>query len=85
MRSLQENENRWMEEKSQGEKTEMVRENGGSTGRDSRKGCIEVRVIQLRPTTRETQNHLDFQSKRKLKRNEPFLAWGREPRNYNDI
>ena len=74
-----------MEGKSHGEKTEVVRENGEDTGRDSGKGCIEVRVIRLRPTTRETQNHLDFQSKRKLKRNEPFLAWGREPRNYNDI
>ena len=47
-------------------------------------GCIEERVIQLRPTTRETQNHLDFQSKRKLKRNEPFLAWDREPRNWDN-
>ena len=28
------------------------------------------------------RNHLDFQSKRKLKRNRPFLAWGREPRNW---
>ena len=61
-----------MEEKSRGEKTEVLRENGESTGRDSSQGCIEVRVIQLRPTTKETQNHLDFQSKRK--RNEPFLA-----------
>ena len=36
----------------------------------------------LRPTTREAQNHLDFQSKRKPKRNEPFLAWCWEPRNW---
>ena len=56
-----------MKEKSHGEKIEEVRENGESTGRDSGQGCIEERVIQLRPTTRETQNHLDFQSKRKLK------------------
>ena len=63
-----------MEEKSHSEKTEVVREYGESTGRDSGQGCTKVRVIQLRPTTRETQNHLDFQSKRKLKRNEPFLA-----------
>ena len=71
-----------MEEKSHSEKIEMVRENGKSTRRDSSQGCIEVQVIQLRPTTRETQNHLDFQSKRELKRNEPFLAGGREPRSW---
>ena len=63
-----------MEEKSHGEKIEVVLENGESTGRDSGQGCIEVRVIQLHLTTRGTQNHLDFQSKRKLKQNEPFLA-----------
>ena len=45
-----------------------------STRRGSGQGCIEVRVIQLRLTTRETQTYLDLQSKRKLKRNEPFLA-----------
>ena len=60
--------------KSHGEKIEVVWENGESTGRVFGQGCIEVRVIQLCPTTRESQNHLDFQSKRKLKRNEPFLA-----------
>ena len=43
-----------MEEKSHGEKIEVVREYGESTGRDSGQGCTEVRVIQLRPTTRET-------------------------------
>ena len=63
-----------MKEKSHGEKIEVVREYGESTGRDSGQGCTEVRVIQLRPTTRETQKHLDFQSKRKLKRTESFLA-----------
>ena len=68
-----------MEENSHSEKIEMVRENGKSTRRDSSQGYIEVQVIQLRPTTRETQNHLDFQSKRELKRNESFLAGGREP------
>ena len=71
-----------MEEKSHGVKIQMVRENGESTGRDSGQRGIDVLVIQLRPTTKETQNHLDFQSKRKLKRNQPFLAWGREPRNW---
>ena len=71
-----------MAEKSHGEKIEVVRENDESTGRDPGQGCIKVRIIQLRPTTRETQNHLDFQSKIKLKLNEPFLAWGREPRNW---
>ena len=63
-----------MEEKSHGEKIEMVWENGESIGKDSGQGYIEVRVIQLCPTTKETQNHLDFQRKRKLKLNEPFLA-----------
>ena len=57
-----------MEEKSHGEKIEVVRENGESTGGDSGQGCIEVWVIQLRPSMRETQNHIDFQSKRKRKR-----------------
>ena len=63
-----------MEEKSHSEKIEVVREYGESTGRDSGQGCTKVRVIQLGPTTRETQNHLDFQSKSKRKRNESFLA-----------
>ena len=72
-RSLRENENRWMGEKSHGEKIEVVRENGESTGRDSGQGCIVVRVMQLRPTTRETQNHLDFESKKNL--NEINLFW----------
>ena len=62
-----------MEEESHREKTEVVRENGESTGIDSGQVCIEVRVIQLCPTTRKTENPLDFQSKRKPKRNEPFL------------
>ena len=66
-----------MEEKSPGEKIEVVRENGGGTGRDSGQGCAEVRDIQLCPTMPENQNYLGFQSKRKLKQNEPFLAWGR--------
>ena len=57
-----------MEEKSHGEKIDLVRENGESTGRVSGHGYIEVRVIQLHLTTRETQNYLDFQCKRKLKR-----------------
>ena len=57
-----------MKEKSHGEKIELVRENGESTRRDSGHGYIEVRVIQLYLTTRETRNYLDFQSKRKLKR-----------------
>ena len=70
------------EEKINEEKIEVVRENEESTGRDYDQGCIEVRVIQLRPTMRETQNHLDFQSKIKLKQKETFLAWGREPRNW---
>ena len=34
-RYLQENENRWMEEKRHGEKIDVVRENGQSTWRDS--------------------------------------------------
>ena len=71
-----------MEEESHREKIEVVRENGESTGIDSGQVCIEVRVIQLFPTTRKTENHLDNQSKRKPKRNEPFLTWGREPRNW---
>ena len=66
-----------MEEKSHGEKIEVARENGGGTGRDSGQSCTEVRDIQLRPTMTETQNRLGFQSKRKLKRNEPFF-----PRNW---
>ena len=71
-----------MEENDHGEKIEVVWENDECTGRDSGQGGIEVRVIQLRTTTRETQNHLDFQSKRKLKGNDPILAWGREPLNW---
>ena len=54
-----------MEEKIHGERIDVICENGKSTGRDSGQGCIEVRVTQLRPATRETQNHLDFQSKKK--------------------
>ena len=62
-----------MEEKIHGERIDVICENGKSTGRDSGQGCIEVRVTQLRPATRETQNHLDFQSKKKIKgRN---LSW----------
>ena len=53
-------------EKNHSEKIKVVRENGESTGRDSGQSCIEVQVIQLRPTTRETQNYLDIQSKKKL-------------------
>ena len=63
-----------MEEKRHGEKTDVVRENGQNTGRDSGQVSIEIRVVQIRPTMRKTQNYLDFQSKRKLKRNEPFWA-----------
>ena len=72
-----------MEENSHGEETEVFWENCESTGRDSGQGCIEVRVIQLRPTTRETQNHLDFQNKGKLR-----LSWLEAENlaieNYND-
>ena len=60
----------------------VVRENGKSIRRYSNQGRFEVWVIQLRQTIWETQNHLDFQSKKKLKRNELFLALGREPRNW---
>ena len=65
MKIFTRNENRWMEEKIHGERIDVICENGKSTGRDSGQGCIEVRVTQLRPATRETQNHLDFQSKKK--------------------
>ena len=71
-----------MEEKHHGEKIDVVRKNVQSTWRDSGQVSIEIRVIQIRPTMRKTQNYLDFQSKRKPKRNEPFLAWGRESRNW---
>ena len=52
-----------MEEKSHGEKIEVVWENGGGTGRDSGQDCAEVRDIQLCPTMPETQNYLGFQTK----------------------
>ena len=55
-----------MEKKIHGERIDVICENGKNTKRDSGQGCIEVRVTQLRPTTRETQNHLDFQSKKKF-------------------
>ena len=63
-----------MEEKRHGEKIDVVWENDQNTGRDCGQVSIEIRVIQIHLTMRKTQNYVDFQSKGKLKRNEPFWA-----------
>ena len=78
-----------MEEKSHGEKIEVVRENGESTGKDSGQGWIEVRVIQLRPITRaQGKPKITWISKVKENLNEMNLSWLETEKlaieNYND-
>ena len=75
-----------MEEKSQGEKIEMVQKNGESTGRNSCKGCIEVQVIQLRSTTGKPKTTQISKVKENL--DEMNLSWLEAENlaieNYND-
>ena len=75
-----------MEEKSPGEKIEVVWENGESTNIDSSQGYIKIWVIQLCPTTRKPQT--TWISKVKENLNEMKLSWLEAENlaieNYND-